>query len=60
MFAVRTNWDLTTNRLSEALERHRAAGKPVLDLTVSNPTDSGFVYDNNAILDALRNPEALK
>ena len=60
MFAVRTNWDLTTNRLSEALERHRAAGKPVLDLTVSNPTDSGFVYDDNAILDALRNPEALK
>jgi len=60
MFAVRTNWDLTTNRLSEALERHRAAGKPLLDLTVSNPTDSGFVYDDNAILDALRNPEALK
>src|SRR5262249_29729301 len=54
------NWNLAPNRLSEALERHRAAGKPLLDLTVSNPTECGFVYDQNAILEALRNPEALK
>ncbi|HXY24994.1 MAG TPA: pyridoxal phosphate-dependent aminotransferase [Candidatus Acidoferrum sp.] len=59
MFAERTNWNLTANRLSEALARHRAAGKPLLDLTVSNPTECGFVYDQNAILDALRNPKAL-
>jgi len=60
MFADRTNWNLAPNRLSEALARHRAAGKPLIDLTVSNPTECGFVYDEQAILDALRNPAALK
>jgi aspartate/methionine/tyrosine aminotransferase len=59
MFAKRTNWNLTANRLSEALAAHRAAGKPLLDLTVSNPTECGFEYDGAAILEALRNPAAL-
>src|SRR5467141_4232954 len=59
MFAKRTNWDLTPNRLSEALAAHRAAGKPLLDLTISNPTECGFEYDSSAILDALSNPAAL-
>jgi alanine-synthesizing transaminase len=59
MFAKRTNWNLTANRLSEALAAHRAAGKPMLDLTVSNPTECGFEYDSSAILDALHNPAAL-
>ena len=39
---------------------HRAAGKPLIDLTISNPTECGFQYDEEAILDALRNPAALK
>ena len=59
MFAKRTNWNLTPNRLSEALAAHRSAGKPLLDLTVSNPTECGFEYDRPAILDALSNPAAL-
>jgi len=59
MFANRTNWDLTPNRLSQALAAHRAAGKPLLDLTVSNPTECGFSYDSKAILGALSNPAAL-
>jgi alanine-synthesizing transaminase len=59
MFAKRTNWNMTPNRLSEALAAHRAAGKALLDLTVSNPTECGFEYDGEAILDALRNPQAL-
>src|SRR5216684_9371935 len=59
MFATRTNWDLTPNRLSEALAAHRAAGKPLLDLTVSNPTECGFSHDSKAILEALSNPAAL-
>jgi alanine-synthesizing transaminase len=59
MFAKRTNWNMTPNRLSEALAAHRAAGKLLLDLTVSNPTECGFEYDGAAILDALRNPAAL-
>src|SRR5882724_1163705 len=60
MFANRTNWDLSPNRLSEALAAHRAAGKPLLDLTVSNPTECGFSYDSKAILEALSNPAALR
>lgn len=60
MFAKRTNWNLEPNRLSEALEAHRAAGKPLIDLTVSNPTECGLMYDTEAILEALRNPESLK
>ena len=59
MFADRTNWDLTPNRLGEALAAHRAEGKPLLDLTVSNPTECGFSYDDARILQALSNPAAL-
>jgi len=60
MFAKRTHWNLTPNRLSESLAAHRAAGKPLIDLTVSNPTECGLAYDTEAILDALRSPDALK
>jgi alanine-synthesizing transaminase len=60
MFAKRTNWNLEMNRLSAALAAHRAAGKPLIDLTMSNPTECGFQYDEKAILGALRNQEALK
>lgn len=59
MFAKRTNWDLAPNRLSEALAAHRAAGKPLLDLTISNPTNCGFHYDGATILNVLSNPAAL-
>ncbi|MFZ3199795.1 MAG: pyridoxal phosphate-dependent aminotransferase [Candidatus Acidiferrales bacterium] len=59
MFADRTNWNLEANRLSEALARHRAGGKPLLDLTASNPTTCGFDYDREKILRALANPSAL-
>ena len=59
MFADRTNWNLEPNRLSQALARHRSAEKPLLDLTLSNPTACGFTYDSEAILRALNNPAAL-
>jgi len=60
MFARRTNWNLSPNRLAEVLARRRAAGLQVLDLSASNPTECGFEYDARAILDALRNPAALE
>jgi alanine-synthesizing transaminase len=59
VFADRTNWNLQANPLSEALARHRAAGKPLLELTASNPTECGFDYDSRAILQALANPASL-
>src|SRR5574337_716348 len=59
MFSSRTNWDLTANRLAAELERMRAQGREVLDLTESNPTRCGFRYDRRAILRALAQPAAL-
>jgi aspartate/methionine/tyrosine aminotransferase len=60
MFAERTNRNLSGNRLSEALARHRASGKRLFDLIASNPTECGFAYDSEIILAALRNPAALR
>lgn len=60
MFADRTNWNLSANRLSQALAAHRASAKPLLDLTVSNPTECGFTYDEQTILRALANRAALR
>jgi alanine-synthesizing transaminase len=59
LFADRTNWNLAPNRLSEALARHRSGGKPLTDLTASNPTECGFTYDREKILSALTNPRSL-
>jgi alanine-synthesizing transaminase len=57
-FSRRTSWDLTENALTAALRAHRAAGHPVIDLTVSNPTHCGFTYDAN-LLAPLADPTAL-
>src|SRR6476660_3861229 len=59
MFASRTNWDLAENRLTQALAAHRRAGRALIDLTLSNPTEAGFAYDNAAILSALASPASL-
>jgi alanine-synthesizing transaminase len=59
MFADRTNWNLAPNRLSEALAKHRSSGKPLIDMTASNPTECGFAYDDAAILKALSSPAVL-
>jgi aspartate/methionine/tyrosine aminotransferase len=60
MFAGRTNWNLSPNRLADALARHRTDGRAILDLSASNPTECGFDYDRPAILGALQNPAALE
>lgn len=58
-FSTRTNWNLAENDLAAAVRQRRAAGLPLLDLTVSNPTRCGFIYDNAAILAPLSSAEAL-
>ena len=60
MFAERTRWNLAANRLSQALARHRAGGRQLLDLSASNPTECRFQYDQQAILGSLCRPEALR
>jgi hypothetical protein len=59
MFSDRTNWPLTHNPFTIALDELRASGVPLLDLIVSNPTQCGFHYDSTAILSAFQNPAAL-
>ncbi|MBS1823200.1 MAG: pyridoxal phosphate-dependent aminotransferase [Acidobacteria bacterium] len=58
-FSSRTSWDTGESHLAEAVRLARAAGRPLIDLTVSNPTACGFHYDAGAILAPLANPRAL-
>ena len=48
MFAERTSWNLVPNALTVALDRFRASGRRLIDLTCSNPTTCGFKSDNEA------------
>src|SRR6266498_2633801 len=59
MFSRRTDWKLSPNRFTQALEEVRAVGGEFLDLTISNPTRAGISYDRTAILDAFRNEKSL-
>ena len=59
MFSKRTEWKLTPNRFSQAQADLRASGMDVLDLSLSNPTRAGFQLDQDAILQALAQPESL-
>ena len=60
MFARRTNWNLSANRYSLALENARRDGRPLLDLTASNPTTVGLRFERERILRALQHPKALE
>jgi len=44
MFSGRIPRELESNRLSLAVARLRTEGRPILDLTESNPTRAGFSY----------------
>jgi len=59
MFSNRTNWKLTRNRLTEALDQARSSGAPLLDLTISNPTRVGLQYDEPKILQSLASPRSM-
>jgi alanine-synthesizing transaminase len=59
MFSDRTNWQLTRNRLTEALDEVRSSGERVLDLTISNPTRAGLRYDEPLVLQSLSSPHAM-
>jgi alanine-synthesizing transaminase len=56
MFSHRTNWHITPNALTRAIEQVRASGKEILDLTVSNPTEAGIRLDPETVLGAFVNP----
>jgi alanine-synthesizing transaminase len=59
MFSDRTNWKLTRNRLTEAIDEAHRTGVRIIDLTVSNPTRVGLKYDDARILQSLASPAAM-
>jgi alanine-synthesizing transaminase len=58
VFSSRTPALLHTNRLTAALAARRGGGKPVIDLTLSNPTRAGFEY-SEGLLQPLADRRAL-
>ncbi len=57
-FSNRLPTDTTPNALTRALERVRASGVDLIDLTETNPTHAGFDYPPD-LLAGLARPEAL-
>lgn len=55
----RSQVDTRPNRLAALVALRREAGRPCLDLTVSNPTRAGIAVDGPALLEALAPPGAL-
>ncbi|HTD96156.1 MAG TPA: pyridoxal phosphate-dependent aminotransferase [Edaphobacter sp.] len=58
-FSARTGWDVGESGFAAAIREARAAGRGLVDLTVSNPTACGFEYDAEGILGPLRDAKAL-
>jgi alanine-synthesizing transaminase len=59
MFSHRLPFHLPRNPIAEAIERRRAAGKELLDLTESNPTRAGILYPAADILAGFQNAQSL-
>ncbi len=59
MFSSRTNWQLSQNALTRAIEEAKLAGREILDLAISNPTEAGIRPDTEVVLAALANPESM-
>ena len=58
MFSRRTAWDRTPNRLAAALEAAKGAGRPLVDLTESNPTRAGL-FDSSDLVQELGHPRSV-
>jgi len=59
MFSRRSSVRRDPNRLARALTERQAAGQPLLDLTLSNPTRAGLEDTYSDVLEALHDPRAL-
>ncbi len=60
MFSRRTDWDLTPNRLSRAVEARRQAGREIIDLTESNPTRCDLDCWGEDLLREISSPKILR
>lgn len=59
MFSSRVPGELEPNRLTLALRRARAEARPLIDLTLTNPTAAGIVYPSS-MLDALSDAAGMR
>ncbi len=59
MFSRRFQGNQTANRLTRTLQRKKEGSVPVLDLTESNPTRAGIVYDTAEIARGLSLPAGM-
>ena len=50
-YSSRLQWSTAPNALSVAIDKRRAAGLPLLDLTQSNPTAAGIQYPSGFLAD---------
>jgi hypothetical protein len=60
VFSRRTAWSVVPNRIAAALEERHRLGKPVLDLTETNPTKVGLVMPEAEIRAALADTRFLQ
>lgn len=56
-FSRRTTWDLAANALAGRLQALRAQGRPLLDLSESNPTRCGLTWPPEVLAAALAQPD---
>jgi aspartate/methionine/tyrosine aminotransferase len=59
-FSKKTAWELGENALTTRVRERRESGREVVDLTVSNPTECGFVYEADKLLSPLAAREAME
>jgi alanine-synthesizing transaminase len=60
VFSRRTAWNVSPNRIAAALEERRRSGRPLLDLTETNPTRVGLPMPEAEIRAALADARALR
>ncbi len=58
-YSRRLKWESRPNAISVAKAEAQAAGRPLLDLTISNPTRAGISYPPD-LLDALSDRRSLR
>jgi alanine-synthesizing transaminase len=59
VFSKKYPYPTRKNRLTMLLERKRQEGAPILDLTLSNPTQAELEYPESLIVEALASPKTL-
>jgi aspartate/methionine/tyrosine aminotransferase len=59
-FSKKTAWELGENALTTRVRERRESGREVVDLTISNPTECGFVYEADKLLSPLAAREAME